>query len=203
MTDTTTPLKLAHVSVSDMENNCYLIFAGTEALLIDAADDAPRLLQLAADHDTRITQVLTTHRHPDHTRALKEILDKTGATHLAPYLEVPALPAPVDVELNHGDEVIVAGHSLPVMILRGHTPGGAAVAAKIEGQTCLFVGDSLFPGGVGKTRAEADFLRLFNDVTTRIFDVYSDDAVVYPGHGATTTLGEERPHLDSWYRRRW
>lgn len=200
---TATPLQLAEVSVSAMDNNCYLLYADGEGLLVDAADDAPRLLRLAADNDVTITKVLTTHRHADHTRALAEVLDATGATHYAPFLDAPALPAPVDIELNHGDHIDFAGHELPVAILRGHTPGGAALTAEIDGRTCLFVGDSLFPGGLGKTSAEADFLRLYNDVTSRIFDVYDDDTVVYPGHGAATTLGAERPHLETWYRRRW
>ncbi|AIG64210.1 Zn-dependent hydrolase [Corynebacterium atypicum] len=196
-------MRLAHVSVSEMDNNCYLLCAGDEGLLIDASADAPKLLQLAEDNGVRITQVLTTHRHFDHTRALSEVLAATGAKHLAPYLDSPALPAPVDQELNHGDVIEFAGHELPVIILRGHTPGGSAVAAEIDGRTCLFVGDSLFPGGLGKTSAEADFMRLYNDVTSRIFDVYPDETLVYPGHGAATTLGAERPHLETWYRRRW
>lgn len=196
-------LGLHQISVSETDNNCYLLTAGREGLLIDAADDAPALLRLAEDAGVSITAVLTTHRHADHIRALPEVLRATGATHYAPYLEVPALPAKVDVELNDGDTLPFAGHEFPVVILRGHTPGGAAIAAEIAGVTHLFVGDSLFPGGLGKTTSEGDFARLFNDVTTRLFDVYDDDAVVNPGHGKSTTLGAERPHLDEWFQRRW
>lgn len=196
-------LGLHQISVSETDNNCYLLTAGREGLLIDAADDAPALLRLAEDAGVSITAVLTTHRHADHIHALPEVLRATGATHYAPYLEVPALPAKVDVELNDGDTLPFAGHEFPVVILRGHTPGGAAIAAEIAGVTHLFVGDSLFPGGLGKTTSEGDFARLFNDVTTRLFDVYDDDAVVNPGHGKSTTLGAERPHLDEWFQRRW
>lgn len=196
-------LELHKISVSDMDNNCYLLCAGEEALLIDASADAPALLSLAADNGVKITSVLTTHRHWDHVRALKEVLDTTGAVHYASFLDSPALPAPVDVELEHGDTLPFAGVDLPVIILRGHTPGGAAVAAEIDGVTNLFVGDSLFPGGVGKTTSEGDFVRLYKDVTQRLFDVYPDEAIVRPGHGAPTTLGAERPHLDEWWERRW
>ena len=69
--------------------------------------------------------------------------------------------------------------------------------------TNIFVGDSLFPGGVGKTTSEGDFVRLYKDVTQRLFDVYPDEAIVRPGHGAPTTLGAERPHMDEWWERRW
>lgn len=199
----TNTLELHRISVSEMDNNCFLLVAGDEALLIDAADDAPAILALAEQAGAKITAVLTTHRHPDHHRALVEVLEKTGATHYASFLDAPALPADVDVELNQGDVIDFAGHDLPVAVLRGHTPGGAALAAEIDGQTHLFVGDSLFPGGLGKTTSESDFVRLFKDVTERLFNVHGDDAIVHPGHGDDTTLGAERPQLDVWWERRW
>lgn len=186
-----------------MDNNCYLLCSEGQGLLIDAASHAPELLAMADDAGVKITAVLTTHRHYDHTRALKEVLEATGAKHYAPFLDAPAIPAPADVELNDGDTIEFAGHTLPVTILRGHTPGGACVAAEIDGTVNLFVGDSLFPGGLGKTQSEGDFVRLFNDVKEKIFDVYPDEAIVWPGHGKPTTLGDERPQLDDWWDRRW
>ncbi len=199
----TNNLQLHHISVSEMDNNCYLLAAGGKGLLIDAADDAPAIMKMAEDAGVEITAVLTTHRHSDHVRALEEILTATGATHYAPFLEVPALPAKVDVELNHGDSIEFEGYKFPIHILRGHTPGGAALVAEIDGRTNLFVGDSLFPGGLGKTSSEGDFVRLFNDVKQRLFDTYSDDSIVWPGHGRQTTLGDERPQLELWWERRW
>lgn len=196
-------LKLYQTSVSAMDNNCYLLAAGGEGLLIDAADEPDALMKLAEDAGVKITHVLTTHRHTDHVRALTDVLARTGATHLASFLDSPAMPAHVDVELDQGDIIEFAGHDLPVVILRGHTPGGACVAAQIDGAVNLFVGDSLFPGGVGKTESESDFVRLFTDVKERVFQEYPDEAIVRPGHGKPTTLGDERPHLDEWWERRW
>lgn len=196
-------LKLDHISVSSMDNNCYLISSGEQGLLIDAAAEPDALLSMAESAGVRITDVLTTHRHWDHVGALEEVLERTGATHWASHLDAPALPVAPDVELNEGDTLSFAGHEFPVHILRGHTPGGAAIAAEIDGEINLFVGDSLFPGGVGKTHSEGDFVRLFNDVKQRLFEVYSDSAIVRPGHGDPTTLGTERPKLDTWWERRW
>ncbi len=72
------------------------------------------------------------------------------------------------------------------------------------GTTHLFTGDSLFPGGVGNTHQDAErFGTLIDDVEQRLFDVYDDATVVHPGHGATTTLGAERPHLAEWRERGW
>ncbi|MBG6121509.1 MBL fold metallo-hydrolase [Corynebacterium aquatimens] len=203
MATNTSPLTLARTSVSSMDNNCYLLCCGTQGLLIDAADDAPALLALARDNGVEITDVLTTHRHYDHVRALADILKETGATHWASHLDAPALPVAPDHELTEGDSVNFAGHEFPVHILRGHTPGGVALVAEIDGTVNLFVGDSLFPGGLGKTASDGDFLRLFKDVTARLFDAYPDDVIVWPGHGEPTTLGDERPKLPEWLERRW
>lgn len=199
----TKEISLHQISVSEMDNNCYLLACGDEGFLIDAADDAPALLKMAEDAGVTITGVLTTHRHWDHVRALETVLKETGAKHFVPYLDAPAIPAAADVELNHGDVIEWAGHEFPVAILRGHTPGGAAISVEIDGIPHLFVGDSLFPGGLGKTTSESDFVRLYKDVTERIFDVYPDEAKVMPGHGKTTTLDAERPNLGKWWDRRW
>lgn len=67
----------------------------------------------------------------------------------------------------------------------------------------LFTGDSLFPGGVGKTNSPQDFAQLLGDVRTRIFDVFDDNTVVFPGHGNSTTLGADRGNLDAWEARGW
>ena len=109
----------------------------------------------------------------------------------------------MDVELGDDDAIEFAGQRLNTMILRGHTPGGAAVVVDIDGTPNAFVGDSLFPGGLGKTAGEGEFVRLFKEVTTKLFDVYPDATIVRPGHGEPTTLGKERASLDEWWRRRW
>lgn len=196
-------LALHQVSVSEMDNNCYLLTCGKQALLIDAADNAAQLLALAEARGVEITHVVTTHRHTDHVRALAEVLQATGATHIASALDAPALPCPVDVEMHDGETIDFAGHKFPVRILRGHTEGGLAIITNIDGQTHLFVGDSLFPGGVGKTANKEDFNQLLDDVIERIFADYPDDAIVHPGHGNATTLGAERPHLKEWRQRGW
>jgi glyoxylase-like metal-dependent hydrolase (beta-lactamase superfamily II) len=79
-----------------------------------------------------------------------------------------------------------------------------ALAGPAAGDTVqLFTGDCLFPGGLGRTTTPAEFDSLLHDVTTKVFDVFPDSTVVYPGHGDDTTLGAERPHLEEWRERRW
>jgi glyoxylase-like metal-dependent hydrolase (beta-lactamase superfamily II) len=94
-----------------------------------------------------------------------------------------------------------------VIHLRGHTPGSVALYYDAEGALSasphLFTGDSLFPGGPGKTGNPKDFAQLMDDLEARVFGPLPDATWVYPGHGSDTTLGTERPHLAEWRARGW
>lgn len=197
---------LRKCSVSDMDNNAYLVTCRRTGaqLLVDAAADAPRLERLVAEGSGRLDAVVTTHRHWDHHRALAEVVARTGAATLAGADDADELPVPVDTRLVHGDTVTVGDLTLDVVALRGHTPGSVALALTTgDHPTVLLTGDSLFPGGPGKTWSDDDFRSLVDDLEERVFAVYDDDTVVLPGHGDNTTLGAERPHLQEWRDRGW
>jgi glyoxylase-like metal-dependent hydrolase (beta-lactamase superfamily II) len=194
-------------SVSAQDNNSYLITcrATGEQLLIDAADQAPRVSALIAEGGTGLQTVVTTHQHWDHHRALADVVKATGARTAAGREDAGALPVPVDVELTQGDRIAVGRLNLDVVHLRGHTPGSVAlVLTSSDGSVHAFTGDSLFPGGVGNTRGVPEnFVSLLDDVEQRLFDVYPDSTWIYPGHGRDSTLGAERPHLPEWRERGW
>ncbi|MEU4421614.1 MBL fold metallo-hydrolase [Actinoplanes sp. NPDC024001] len=195
-------LALTKVSVGPMDNNAYLLRAGAEQLLIDAANDAATLLDLIGPAGLRA--VVTTHRHQDHWVALEQVVKATGAASLAHEDDAPAVPV-VTGTLRDGDVVEVGGHALEVIHVVGHTPGSVVLAYRQPGgRTHLFTGDSLFPGGVGNTRGnKTNFTSLINDVETKLFDRFGDDTWFYPGHGKDSTLGAERPHLAEWRARGW
>ena len=178
-------------SVGPMDNNAYLVTCSAtgETLLIDAANDADVLIDLVRRYAPKVSLIVTSHQHFDHWQALEAVANATGAPTAAN--EIDAEPLPVKPER------LLAG---------GHTPGAIALALDgpaTGGVTQLFAGDCLFPGGVGKTWQPGDFGQLLDDVTTRVFDVYDDSTVIYPGHGDDTVLGEERPHLGEWRERGW
>jgi glyoxylase-like metal-dependent hydrolase (beta-lactamase superfamily II) len=197
--------------VSEQGNNSYLITCRTTGrqVLLDAADDAPRVLALVAegtaDGGEGLDLVVTTHRHWDHHRALADVLAATGAPGAAGRDDAAELPVAPRTLLDHGDVVKVGDLALDVVHLRGHTPGSVALVLRSsDGSTHAFTGDSLFPGGVGGTFGNADnFRSLIDDVEQRLFAVLPDDTWVYPGHGSDTTLGAERPHLGEWRERGW
>lgn len=206
---------VAHTTVGSMDNNCWLIAREGQALLIDAADDAAHLLGVAEELGVEIKDVLTTHQHADHTRALTEVLEKTEARHHAPRKDADSLPAAADETYGTEDGTpeelrlsapALAGLALQVVELRGHTPGGLAVLGKLpdaaDSSPCAWVGDSVFPGGVGKTTNAEDFAQLLADVEERIFTLPAT-TVLFPGHGDATTVGEEKPKVDEWRARGW
>ncbi|MET0758385.1 MAG: MBL fold metallo-hydrolase [Mycobacterium sp.] len=199
---------IVKVSVGAMDNNTYLVTCSQtgETLLIDAANDADILLELIERYAPKLSLIVTSHQHGDHWQALSAVAKATGAPTAAHQLDAGPLPVKPDRLLADGDTVKIGELSFDVIHLRGHTPGSVALA--LSGPAAgdavhLFTGDCLFPGGLGRTIKSAEFDSLFHDVTTRVFDVYSDATVVYPGHGDDTTLGAERPHLEEWRERRW
>lgn len=197
-------LTISKLAVGPMDNNAYLLRCTStgEAVLIDAANEADRILELVGS--AGLTRVVTTHRHQDHWQALAEVVGTTGARTVAHPIDGEELPVSVDDPVEHGDAVPVGEAELRVIHLRGHTPGSIALRYDAPGgSTHLFTGDSLFPGGVGKTGTDADFRSLLSDVEERVFGEMTDDTWVYPGHGRDTTLGAERPQLPEWHARGW
>jgi glyoxylase-like metal-dependent hydrolase (beta-lactamase superfamily II) len=197
---------LSKLSVGPMDNNAYLLSSAGDALLIDAASDADRLADLIGDGT--VSTVATTHRHGDHLQALAAVARSTGARLVAGRPDVAAVERDGGVSGVVGvwdeDTVRVGDASLEVIGLIGHTPGSITlVHAPDGGPVHLFTGDSLFPGGPGRTWRSADFTSLMNDLESKIFRRFGDDTVVHPGHGDDTTLGVERPHLREWRARGW
>ncbi|CAM5779007.1 MBL fold metallo-hydrolase [Cellulomonas persica] len=214
-------VEIRKASVGPMDNNAYLVTcrrAGAQ-LLVDAAADADRLLDLVREGSSsaRLDTVVTTHRHRDHLGALTSVVAVTGAAVAAGAPDADAIAqatgTPVTRRLLDGDLVVVGHVTLEVVALRGHTPGSVALVYRepehatapgaAPGRAHVFTGDSLFPGGVGRTTTPEDFASLYADVTARLFDRFDDATWVYPGHGRDTTLGAERPQLPHWRTRGW
>ena len=197
---------IVKVSVGQMDNNAYLITCSHtgEALLIDAANDAEILLELIERCAPKLSLIVTSHQHWDHIQALEKVAKATGAPTAAHQLDADPLPVKPDRILANGDTIKIGDLTFDVIHLQGHTPGSVALALDgADEATHLFTGDCLFPGGLGRTTKPQEFDSLYHDVTSRVFDVYGDSTVVYPGHGDDTTLGAERPQLDEWKARRW
>jgi glyoxylase-like metal-dependent hydrolase (beta-lactamase superfamily II) len=197
-------LTITKLSVGPMDNNAYLLESteSGELLLVDAANEADRLLALLDGRP--LAGVVTTHRHADHWQGLAAVVASTGARTYAGKDDVAGIPVSTDEALDDGAVVPVGSAQLRVVTLVGHTPGSVAlVYDDPAGHAHLFTGDSLFPGGVGKTSDPANFTSLLDDVEEKLFGRLPDDTWFYPGHGGDSTLGAQRPALGEWRARGW
>jgi len=196
-------LTITKLSVGPMDNNAYLLRCHRtgEQLLIDAANEPDRLLELVGDRG--LATVVTTHRHQDHWVGLADVLEATGAESVAHPADAAELPT-VTRTVEDGGTVRVGECELSVIHLVGHTPGSIALRYDDPtGHPHLFTGDSLFPGGPGRTTGDDDFDSLMADLQNKVFDRLPDETWFYPGHGNDSTLGTERPAIPEWLARRW
>lgn len=196
---------ISKIAVGPYDNNCYLLrcsATGAQAL-IDAAAEPTVLLDLIGEGG--LAALITTHGHGDHWQALADVVTATGAVTYAHPDDAVELPVPTDVLVGDGDVIRFGDVTLSVIHLVGHTPGSIALAYDDpDGPPHIFTGDCLFPGGVGNTQGDSGrFTRLLDDVTAKIFSAFPDETWVYPGHGADTWLGRERPALGEWRDRGW
>ncbi|HEY0538303.1 MAG TPA: MBL fold metallo-hydrolase [Actinoallomurus sp.] len=183
----------------DVDNNVWLVGDDREVLVIDAAHDADAIA--AAVGDRRLTAIVSTHAHDDHIDAAAELADRTGA----PILLHPddqvlwRMTYPdrdPDGALAHGDELTVAGTTLRVLHTPGHAPG--AVCLHAPDLRTVFTGDTLFNGGPGATgRSYSDFGVIIDSIRDRLLTL-PPETEVRTGHGDSTTIGDEAPHLQEW-----
>jgi hydroxyacylglutathione hydrolase len=175
-----------------------------EAAVIDPGDEADRILRSLAESGLSVTYIINTHGHLDHVGANKRLKEVTGAPILIHPLDAAMLnqvassaaawgitavnSPPPDRELEDGDEVTFGSIILKVIHTPGHTPGGISLCTDRE----VFVGDTLFAGSIGRTDfAGGSFATIKKSIQQKLFAL-NDDVTVYPGHGPTTTIGEER-----------
>jgi glyoxylase-like metal-dependent hydrolase (beta-lactamase superfamily II) len=188
-------------SGAPMDNNVYLVVCPhtQDAVLIDASGDAERLLTEIRRAQARVRTILMTHGHADHWGALGQLRDALGASvgiHLA---DAEMLPLTPNFALSDGQRIAFGAAELEVIHTPGHTPGSVCFL----GDSNLFSGDTLFPGGPGATKPPlGDFPLIMRSLREQLFTL-PDETLVFPGHGDPTTIGRERPSLDAWEARGW
>ena len=195
-----TGVEVHRVVVGPVDNNVFVIRCTStgEAVLIDAANEHERLLELCRGLGVRT--VLETHGHWDHIQAIPAVRDagyEVGVT-----AEDAAMLPSYDYLLEDDTVIEIGRLRLHTLHTPGHTPG--SMSFHVEGTPLLFTGDTLFPGGPGATQYEGgDFPTIIRSIEERIFSRFDGATVVLPGHGLDTTISDESPHLDEWVARGW
>ncbi|MGH3486964.1 MAG: MBL fold metallo-hydrolase [Actinopolymorphaceae bacterium] len=188
----------------EVDNNVWLLGDDREVLVIDAAHDAGAILEAVGDRE--VAAIVCTHGHNDHISAVGDLWDATKA----PIWLHPAdrmLWDRVYPDMGPGGALTdeqpftVAGVELRALHTPGHSPGSVSLRAR--DLDAVFTGDTLFAGGPGATgRSYSNFDTIIASIRDRLFTLPLE-TVVYTGHGDTTTVGSEIPHLQEWIARGW
>ena len=195
-------IEVTKIEVGQLRTNCYLVSSREEALIIDPGAEPQRLLSQI--EGLKVRYIIYTHGHSDHIGANGVVKEKTGASLLihrddASMLLHPAenlsllwgeevLSPPADRFLQGGEGIEFAGTLWRVIHTPGHSPGGISLLW----DHWLFSGDTLFAGSVGRTDLPGSSRQvLLRSIREKLLTL-DDEVIVYPGHGPSTTIGEER-----------
>jgi glyoxylase-like metal-dependent hydrolase (beta-lactamase superfamily II) len=192
--------EIHRIVVGPYDNNVHVLRCKQTgaAVLLDAANEHDRLLELC--RALGVTKVLETHGHWDHIQAVPAVRE-AGIDVGVTSADAPMLPS-YDFLLEDESVIEVGRLRLHTIATPGHTPG--SMCFRLQGSPVLFSGDTLFPGGAGNTKTElGDFPTIMRSVESRLFSPLPAEVIVMPGHGADTTIGAERPHLQEWVDRGW
>ncbi len=185
-----------------VDNNVWIVGDEHEALVIDAAHDADAIVKTLAGR--RLVAIVCTHAHNDHVNAAPALARATGAPILLhpddrPLWDQTHPDHAPDQSLADGQTLTVAGTALTVLHTPGHAPGAVCLYAPELGT--VFTGDTLFSGGPGATgRSYSDFPTIITSIRERLLTL-PGSTTVRTGHGPTTTIAAEAPHLAEWIER--
>ena len=184
-------IQIDRLELGPIGTNSYVLICQktNESVLVDAPGEADLVLERLKV--TPPKYILMTHNHFDHIGALSELKSALNSPIAAQAADRDNLPVEVDLLLNHGDRITFGVIELQVLHTPGHTPGSVCFLVG----NYLIAGDTLFPGGPGKTQSPKDFRRIIESITQRLF-VLPDETKVFPGHGEATTIKEAKQQYE-------
>jgi hydroxyacylglutathione hydrolase len=179
-------LSLRMLTVGKWGTNCYLLESNGECMVVDPGDEPERILTAVTGQ--MVVAIVLTHGHRDHVRGVAKIQQETSAPLYVHEADAAAFGLAGDRELTHGQTLRVGWFGVQVFHTPGHTPGGVCLGVDER----ALVGDSLFPGGPGRTDSSLALDELVTSLHNVVF-AWPDETRFYPGHGEGSTIGAVRP----------
>jgi len=200
-------LIVERVTVGPLDTNSYIVLdsESREGILIDAGGESSKILSVVRKHGVKITGIYLTHGHFDHVLAVRDLIEELNCKFYVHKQDLEILSqTPLEAKrllgitippppqphgwIKEGDVIRVGNLKLRVIHTPGHTPGSVCYVA--EG--CVFTGDTLFAGSIGRTDLSGgDPEKLISSILNKLFSL-PDDYVVYPGHGPSTMIRVEK-----------
>jgi glyoxylase-like metal-dependent hydrolase (beta-lactamase superfamily II) len=174
---------------TDYGNNVFVVIdrSSNEAAFVDAPGDPEVSITAAEAAGVKPSKILLTHGHFDHTPAIDTLKAKFNAKLIADGAEPGLKDGQLDEAVSHGDEIKVGNLSFRVLSVPGHTPGSTTFVVGKH----AFVGDTLFPGGPGRSKDNAALQQEIASIVRELFAL-PDDTTIWPGHGAISTIGASK-----------
>jgi hydroxyacylglutathione hydrolase len=176
-------MKLEKIVVGSLDTNCYILKSDNSAIVVDPGAEPHKIIKVIEGCKTDL--ILLTHRHSDHVGALQKVKEVSGAKsaiHRLDWIDG------FDVELQDGQIISFNSETIKVLHTPGHTSGSCCFLIK----NILISGDTLFPNGPGNTfGSSGDEKTIYASIRQKLMPL-PDDTQVFPGHGASTTIGKER-----------
>ena len=200
-------VKIGRIPLGNMGTNCYFVYKEDtkDAIVFDPADNGDYLYDKLKDNGITVKAIFLTHGHFDHIYGVKKLKELSGAKVYASADEVDVLEDPhknvsemfgrvislkPDETFNDLDVMDIAGMTFQVLATPGHTAG--SVCFYFKDDNILIAGDTLFEGSVGRTDFPTGSMKTLVESVNSKLMVLPDNTRVYPGHGGTTTIGDER-----------
>ena len=186
-------IQIEKLELGPFGTNAYILICRQTgaSVLVDAPGEAGKILAQLKGSDPQY--ILMTHNHMDHTGALAEVKSALNIPIAAHRDDAGNLPLKPDLLLDDGDVISCGDIELKVLHTPGHTPGSLCFLTG----NYLIAGDTLFPGGPGKTGSPTDFKRIVDSLSSKIF-VLPDDTRIYSGHGDSTILKKEKQAFETF-----